>query len=191
MSVGVLCLTVIMCVCYGIYLSAGLQLLLLSYAQDKSEHAFPMVSWSTSVTLLVIGNILNGILLCGPRILLLFVRSLFVVFVAEEFGLCYGVVFGKYEFTDSLGERVTGRLPYIVLMLWQCFLYPSIILSYILLSRQQRVVDYITYELVVLYKRHKNPLILAVVAAGIVVMFDVVSEPIGVLYGHKVIIYGQ
>ena len=159
--------------CYSVYIVSGLQLLILSFVRNKKSN--PVVSWLTSVILLAVGNVCNAISIFGYGIIFHFLRALCLVFVFEEFGLRYGVVFGRYEFTDSLGPRVSERLPALVLVLWTCLLYPSILLGTAIFTGSPTGTI------------PKNRRILfSSITAVVVVMFDVVSEPVGVLFGHKI-----
>lgn len=52
----------------------------------------------------------------------------------ELLGTTTGVPFGKYSYTDLLGPKFLGHVPYLIPPSWMMMLYPSMMLAHVLVS---------------------------------------------------------
>lgn len=172
------------------YMFGGLINLVLAFNPplqiDVVEYYTP--SWKICVIALAVGNHLDCILVFGfiPCIWLLSLTITIVTFMEEISLSNYGLVFGEYQFTNSLfelGPEITTKLPSMVLALWMCLIYPTICMTNYIISDNRKV--YYIPSLVEVYKLCQ----LIAISTILLVAFDVVCEPPATLWGHKLYHY--
>lgn len=61
--------------------------------------------------------------------LTLFVISFAVSLAFESAGVATGLVYGPYHYTDKLGPKFLGLVPYIIPMMWFMMMYPSLVIA--------------------------------------------------------------
>jgi len=90
----------------------------------------------------------------------------------ESVGGATGLVYGPYHYTDSLGPKFLGLVPYLIPVAWFMMSYPSFVIADWLVPKQIK----------------SGLRIFAVAAVGAVVMtaWDVVMDPVMVSGGHWV-----
>ena len=95
-----------------------------------------------------------------------FVVSLFF----ESVGVATGLVYGPYHYTDKLGPKFLGLVPYLIPVAWFMMSYPSFVIADWLVPAAWR----------------RGLRVLAVAAVGGIVMtaWDVVMDPVMVYNGH-------
>ncbi len=59
----------------------------------------------------------------------LFVLSFFISLTLESVGVATGWVYGPYHYTDQLGAKFLGLVPYIVPVAWYMMMYPSLVMA--------------------------------------------------------------
>ncbi len=109
----------------------------------------------------------------GWRRALLLAGLVFVVsLLFESLGVATGLVYGPYHYTDKLGPRFLGLVPYLIPVAWFMMSYPSFVIADWLVPHAWR----------------KGWRLLSVAAVGGIVMtaWDVVMDPIMVYNGHWV-----
>ncbi len=154
----------------GIYLFSGLQLLYLVYFGVGSNH---LVSWKYSIYALFCGVYFDNLHYYGSSFNLFIIISCVSILFIEDYALKSGFIFGNYAFNDNFGFRITPRLPFLVIILWQSLLFPSFSLSYYIVNNFVRSVGY------------SKTILQILLASTLITGFDVISEPIAVLYGHQ------
>jgi uncharacterized membrane protein len=172
---------------YFIYAESGLVLgiapFLMRYSDIRLQDWIPSVSWFTSIWCLAGANVCHACVMWGISNALLFgCYSVLVICCVEEIGLSTGWPFGQYQFTDTLGVRLTAHLPINVLVLWTCLLYPSLWLSNRFMGRYVEPLKGLARD-----KRSRlaAAFATAVLATLILACFDVVSEPVAANYGYQ------
>jgi len=159
----------------GIYLLSGLQLL---YQSNFGSSDTPRIPWKYSMLSLFGGVYCDNRCRYGSSFNGFVVLSCVCILLIEDYALKTGTIFGHYAFTDHLGYRVTPRLPLLVIVLWQALLFPAFSLSHFIVNNFLPSARSAS----TFYK-----LILQIVLASTIITgFDVISEPIAVLYGHQV-----
>ena len=101
--------------------------------------------------------------------LTLFVVSFVVSLTFESLGVATGAVYGPYHYTEKLGPKFLGLVPYLIPAAWFMMMYPSLIIA-------ERVIPWTSG-----WARG-----LSVAATGGLVMtaWDVVMDPMMVRGGH-------
>lgn len=62
----------------------------------------------------------------GPlRSALMLFASFAIALTTEYLGSTYGLIFGRYDYTDNLGPKVLGKVPVIIPIAWFMMLYPA------------------------------------------------------------------
>jgi len=99
---------------------------------------------------------------------LVFVVSLFF----ESLGVATGLIYGPYHYTEKLGPRFLGLVPYLIPVAWFMMSYPSFVIADWLVPHAWR----------------RGWRLLSVAAVGGIVMtaWDVVMDPVMVYNGHWV-----
>lgn len=137
--------------------------------------SIPCLSWKSAVYSLCFGHILHSYSiyhLYGAFVILFF--SIVIVTMTEELSLRYGLIFGRYAFTLTFGERLTEHFPLLALACWICLIYPNILLTNLIMNG-------FSYQLPSVSRILPSTLL----GATLLTYFDIVSEPIHAHYGHK------
>ena len=94
----------------------------------------------------------------------------------ESVGVATGLVYGPYHYTDTLGPRFLGLVPYLIAAAWFMMMYPSLVIARHLGERTGPV------------EKAGLRSILAVSALGGVIMtaWDLAMDPLMVSAGHWV-----
>jgi hypothetical protein len=155
----------------------GLHLLILSFQFSFiPRESWPFLpEWSNAVWCLAAANAFHQVMFynmfCGIASVCVWV---IVVLSLEEIALRTGWIFGTYWFTDELGPKMSPHLPSLVLALWCSLIYPTMLLTNTILDGNPFHVP------------HPNRVKwYAALAALLLTVFDVVSEPPAIIYGHK------
>jgi uncharacterized membrane protein len=69
------------------------------------------------------------------RAVAMLVASFAIALTLEYLGSSYGILFGKYDYTDRLGPKLLGKVPAIIPIAWFMMLYPSWATAGYLLTR--------------------------------------------------------
>jgi uncharacterized membrane protein len=116
-------------------------------------------------------SLFNGASRLGWKRILLLLVSCFVISLSmESMGVATGWIYGPYHYTDLLGTKFLGLVPYLIPAAWFMMMYPSLVISARIL-------------------KSSNPhgwMILPVAAVGGIIMtaWDLVLDPIMVQGGH-------
>ncbi len=87
------------------------------------------------VTMLLTGlgftfALLHGAVTLGWRRIILLVALTFLVSLAfESVGVATGLVYGPYHYTDKLGPKFLGLVPYLISLAWFMMMYPSLLIA--------------------------------------------------------------
>jgi uncharacterized membrane protein len=108
----------------------------------------------------------------GKRTAIFYATSVLVSFLMEEAGVRTGLIYGAYHFSDTLGLKLC-HVPIIVPLAWFMMIYPSWMVAKALL----RGID--VYSLA-------GSTALAVVAAFVMIAWDVVMDPVMARAGNWV-----
>ena len=63
------------------------------------------------------------------RILLLAASCFIIALLMESVGVATGLVYGPYHYTDRLGIKFLGLVPYLIPAAWFMMMYPSLVIS--------------------------------------------------------------
>lgn len=99
---------------------------------------------------------------------LVFVVSLFF----ESLGVATGLVYGPYHYTDKLGPKFLGLVPYLIPVAWFMMSYPSFVIA-------DRLVPST-------WKRGQRLLAVAAVGGLAMTAWDLIMDPVMVAGGHWV-----
>lgn len=99
---------------------------------------------------------------------LVFVVSLFY----ESVGVATGVIYGPYHYTDKLGPKFLGLVPYLIPVAWFMMSYPSFVIADRLVPSG--------------WKRWQRLLAVAAVGGLAMTAWDVIMDPVMVAGGHWV-----
>lgn len=73
---------------------------------------------------------LHGVQRLGWKYLLLLLASTFLISLAfESVGVSTGLIYGSYHYTDKLGVKFLGLVPYLIPVAWFMVSYPSFIIA--------------------------------------------------------------
>jgi uncharacterized membrane protein len=151
---------------YAVLTAYGMVLAVL-----KSPQPFPLTP--ISILLAFCFSILHAGQREGARRAILLVVIIFVTGLAfESVGVATGLVYGPYHYTDQLGPKFLGLVPFLIPLAWTMMMYPSLVIADRLISKKwTRVARWV-----------------AVAALGGVVMtaWDVAMDPMMVLGGNWV-----
>lgn len=157
---------------YAEFVASGLSYMLLAMNIPYSREFFailPLCDWATSVYLLCTAHVLHAASIFGWKFSFQYtVIAIGVVSVMEECGLQSGLIFGEYHFTPALGSFVTNNLPLLVPFLWFSLSYPIYIFTFLLVPQKS---SFWHFGFSVM------------TASALLAGYDIVSEPIGILYG--------
>ena len=114
----------------------------------------------------------------GWRRALLLLALVFVVsLLFESVGVATGLVYGPYHYTDVLGPKFLGLVPYLIPVAWFMMSYPSLVIA-----------EWLTFPGGRRSGRSSWRQLVAVAAVGGLVMtaWDIVMDPLMVAGGHWV-----
>lgn len=103
-----------------------------------------------------------------------FAVTLLIPYLAEALGLRYGVIFGRYEYTEKIGPKGIFGVPYAVAAIWPVVLYIGFLESLLLTGLGHTQAATVA------------PWVLALMTAAIATLSDLVIEPIMVDNGYWV-----
>lgn len=161
---------------YSIFIFSGLAHLICAYTHNScSNIGYLIPSWEMSVFALVTAHFLHSVHCWGGSYSIFFFSfSFMIIIIMEETSLSYdGIIFGKYTFSNEMGSRITPNLPLLVPMCWISLIYPTFLLTNVLIRGQPLVMP-----------EPKNVFGSAILGSILLTAFDLVSEPIHTLYGH-------
>jgi uncharacterized membrane protein len=100
----------------------------------------PVPRWAGLTTLNTITGLclalLHGAQMLGwRRLLALFGIVVVTGLLMESLGVATGWVYGPYHYTEKLGVKFLGLVPYLIAIAWFMMIYPSFLMGQILLSR--------------------------------------------------------
>jgi hypothetical protein len=160
---------------YAVFVLSGLSYILL--AMNNIPHlrdifaVLPVCGWATSVYLFSLAHVCHAAAIFGWVFACQYAFfGIAVVSLMEEIGLRTGLIFGQYYFSPALGGFITNNLPTLVPFLWFSLSYPIFVLTYILLIQQNK---------------YRNTLYCVLFASVLLTAYDLISEPIGILYGNQ------
>jgi len=110
--------------------------LLSGIALINATFAHRVMNWLTPVNTLVLFAfaILHGLLRYGwKRILLMVVVVSAISLAMESYGVATGKVYGGYHYTDMLGPKFLGLVPYLIPVAWFMMMYASYIIADLLI----------------------------------------------------------
>ncbi len=106
------------------------------------------------------------------RAALLLGLTFFVSLLFESVGVSTGIVYGPYHYTDRLGAKFLGLVPYLIPLAWFMMMYPSYLIAARLLPRT--LIGW------------RRVLALAGLAGIVMTAWDLVIDPLMVAAGHWV-----
>lgn len=118
-----------------------------------------------------------GVLHAGDRLgwkkgFLLLALVFVVALLFESLGVATGLVYGPYHYTDKLGPKFLGLVPYLIAVAWFMMMYPSFVMA-----------EWITPSS---WTGAKRLLSVAAIGGLIMTAWDVVMDPIMVAGQHWV-----
>jgi uncharacterized membrane protein len=117
--------------------------------------------------------LLHGAVFLGwKRVLLLVGLTFGVSLLFESVGVATGLIYGPYHYTDKLGPKFLGLVPYLIPLAWFMMLYPSLLIAAHLVPENGRPVQ--------------RGLAVAALGALIMTAWDLAMDPFMVLIGHWV-----
>jgi putative membrane protein len=90
----------------------------------------------------------------------------------ESVGVATGLVYGPYHYSDSLGPKFLGLVPYLIPLAWFMMMYPSFLVARALVSASMR--------------RLSRSISIAALGGIIMTAWDMVMDPVMVSAGHWV-----
>jgi uncharacterized membrane protein len=106
------------------------------------------------------------------RALLLLASVVFISLFFESLGVATGWVYGPYHYTDKLGPKFLGLVPYLIPVAWFMMSYPSFVIADRLVPAG--------------WKRWLRLLAVAGVGGLVMTAWDIVMDPVMVYNGHWV-----
>jgi uncharacterized membrane protein len=88
----------------------------------------------------------------------------------ESVGVATGLIYGPYHYTDKLGPKFLGLVPYLIPVAWFMMSYPSFVIA-------DRLIPYN-------WKRWQRLLAVAAVGGIVMTAWDMIMDPIMVYNGH-------
>ena len=137
----------------------------------KSPQPFPLTPISTLLAFCF--SILHAVQREGVRRAILLAVLVFLTgLIFESIGVATGLVYGPYHYTDQLGLKFLGLVPFLIPLAWMMMMYPSLVIADSLIPRELS----------------QGVRWLAVAALGGVVMtaWDVAMDPMMVFSGNWV-----
>ncbi len=90
----------------------------------------------------------------------------------ESLGVATGLVYGPYHYTDALGPKFLGLVPWIIPVAWTSMMYPSLVIADAVMPAS--------------IKGLKRGFVLAAISGVIMTAWDVAMDPMMVLGGNWV-----
>ncbi len=109
----------------------------------------------------------------GWKRILLFLLTCFIIALGfESFGVATGKIYGSYHYTDTLGPKFLGLVPYLIPLAWFMMMYPALVMA-------QKLA------------RASNPrgwkmLVTAAIGGLMMTAWDLAMDPVMVSAGHWV-----
>ena len=103
--------------------------------------------------------------------LTLFALSFVISLAYESLGVATGLVYGPYHYTDKLGPKFLGLVPYLIPAAWFMMMYPSLVIA-------ERIAPH--------SEGWKRGLMVATLGGVIMTAWDVMMDPMMVRGGHWV-----
>ena len=103
--------------------------------------------------------------------LTLFALSFVISLAYESLGVATGLVYGPYHYTDKLGPKFLGLVPYLIPAAWFMMMYPSLVIAERIAPRSEG---------------WKRGLMVAALGGVIMTAWDVMMDPMMVRGGHWV-----
>jgi uncharacterized membrane protein len=127
------------------------------------------------LTLLAFGfTLVHALVYLGwTRLLWLLGLTFVVSMLFESIGVETGLIYGPYHYTDQLGARFLGLVPYLIPVAWFMMIYPSQIIAEALVGAQTP-------------KGWRRELKIAGLSAVVMTAWDVLMDPIMVRMGNWV-----
>ncbi len=117
--------------------------------------------------------LLHGAVTLGWGRVILFVALTFLVSLTfESIGVATGLIYGPYHYTDKLGPKFLGLVPYLISLAWFMMLYPSLLIA--------------AYLTPVDWSPFKRGLAVAALGALVMTAWDLAMDPFMVMAGHWV-----
>lgn len=107
------------------------------------------------------------------RALLLVALCIGISLLFESVGVATGLVFGPYHYTDRLGPRFLGLVPYLIATAWFMMMYPSLVIAQALLDRSGQPQASL-----------KQILLISALGGMIMTAWDLAMDPLMVSGGH-------
>ena len=159
------------------FILSGLSYIFLAYDLQFFREIFaliPLGDWTASVYLLCLAHILHAISVFGWLFACQYTFfGLGIVALMEEVGLRTDIIFGRYHFTSHLGSYITPNLPLLVPFLWFSLSYPLFVYTFIMLEKRR-------------WSKIRHQTYRVILSAVLLTAYDLVSDPVGVLYGNKI-----
>ncbi len=110
--------------CYGMVL-----------AVLKSPQPFPLTPVTTLLAFCF--SVLHAVQREGLRRAILLAVLVFLTgLVFESIGVATGLVYGPYHYSDQLGPKFLGLVPYLIPLAWTMMMYPSLVIADSLVSKK-------------------------------------------------------
>lgn len=132
------------------------------------------ISWITALTTLTSFTfaVLHGGQRLGWRKMLILLGVVFIVSIAfESVGVATGKIYGPYHYSDKLGPKFLGLVPYLIPAAWFMMMYSSLIIA-------EYVVPILAGSKIVRF------LWIAAVGGVIMTAWDLSMDPVMVAGGH-------
>jgi uncharacterized membrane protein len=135
----------------------------------KSPQPFPITPVST---LLAFGfAILHAIQREGPRRAMLLAVLVFLTGLTfESIGVATGLVYGPYHYSDALGVKFLGLVPFLIPLAWTMMMYPALVIADSLVPKE--------------LSQLKRVIAVAAVGGLVMTAWDVAMDPMMVQAGN-------
>jgi putative membrane protein len=95
------------------------------------------VPFATLVPIFALFSLLHAAYMLGwRRAVAFFAVSTVLSLSAELAGVRTGLVFGRYVYTDALGPKILGDVPYVIPLAWFMMIYPAYVIASLALDGQ-------------------------------------------------------
>ena len=135
-------------------------------------HVSPLIT----ILLTILGftfALLHGAVTMGWRRILLLVALTFGISLAfESVGVATGLIYGPYHYTDQLGPKFLGLVPYLIPLAWFMMLYPSFLIAFRLIPEN--------------WQPGRRGLAVSALGAVVMTAWDLAMDPFMVKAGHWV-----